>query len=125
MKVKLQDRYKDIYTVRDLERAREVIKYEKDDDYTAKDWAEYAVNEALKDKDDWLKEVLTASASTAKNGRAFDLYFEGSEDMDVWIEATAETGKGFIKIGAYLSDIWKAGAEEFKQHMFIRYFKEV
>lgn len=125
MKVKLEDRYKDFYTIRDLERAREVIKYEKDDEYTAKDWAIYAVNEALKGKNDYLREILVASARTAKNCRAFDNYFEKSEDMDVWIDATAETSYGFIKIGAYLTDIWKAGAEDFKHNMYIRYYKEV
>lgn len=124
MKVKLQDKYKDFYTIRDLERAKEVIKYEKDDDYTAKDWAAFAVNEALKDKSDSLKEVLVASAYTAKNCRAFDNYFEKSEDMDVIIEATAETYHGFIKISAYLTDIWQAGAEDFRQHMYVQYFTE-
>ena len=125
MKVRLEDRYKDFYTVRDLERARAIIKEEKEDTETAKGWAEYAVREALGNTSDYLIEVLKADARTAKNRRAFDAYFEKSEDMDVWIRATAETRYGFIKVGAYLSDIWQTGAVKYKEHMHIEYFTEV
>lgn len=125
MLIKLEDRYKDFYTVRDLERARRVIKEQKEDTETAKGWAEYAVREALGNDCDYLVEVLKAKAHTAKNRRAFDRYFEGSDDMDVWVEATAETRYGFIKVGAYLTDIWQTGAEHYKDHMYIQYFKEV
>ena len=124
MKVKLEKNYKDHYTLSDLERARFIINYEKEDEYTVKDWAEYALREALKGKFDWLREVLKAEARTAKNCRAWNLYSDDSADMDVWIDATAETSYGFIKVGAYLSDIWQTGATEYQDKMYIRYFKE-
>lgn len=125
MKVRLEDRYKDFYTVRDLERARKIIKEEKEDEETVKGWAEYAVREALQGTDDYMTDILKADARTAKNQRAWDSYFEGSDDMDVWITAIAETRYGFIKIGAYLSDIWSTGVISYKEYMHIEYFKEV
>ena len=48
MRVKLEKNYKDHYTIADLERAKEVIAYEKEDEMPIKGWVEYAVREALK-----------------------------------------------------------------------------
>lgn len=124
MKVVLEDRYKEFYTVLDLERAKEVIRQEKEDLETAKGWAEYAVHEALKGSDDYLLEVLKASAHTARNLRVWDAYSVGSADMDVWIDALAETRWGFVRVGAYLSDIWQTGAISYKEHMYIKRYKE-
>ena len=124
MKATLQKNYRQLYTLEDLDRAKMVIEHEKEDEETAKGWAAYAVREALKGKDDYLTEVIKATAETAKNFRAWNEYGEGTEDMDIWIEATAETGHGFIKVGAYLSDIWQSGAVAYKHQMFIKYYKE-
>ena len=123
MKVKLQKDYKCYYTFVDLEIAKRVISETKEDEYTAKEWAEYAIREALRGTNDYIEEVIRASAETAKNRRANDAYFEGSRDMDVWVEATAKTTWGFIEIGAYLSDIWQTGGTPYKQHMYIQYYK--
>lgn len=121
MKVTLEKDYRSFYTLEDLDRAKAVIAYEKEnDEETVKGWAEYAVREALKGTGDYYMEVLKAEAHTAKNRRAWNAYGENTGDMDVWIEATAETEKGFMKIGAYLSDIWNTGAEDYKNHMYIR-----
>lgn len=125
MRVKLEKNYKDIYTIGDLERAREVINYEKEDEMSIKDWVEYAVREALKNTNDYAVEILKAEAHTAKNCRAWNTYSDTSEDMDVWVNGVAETSEGFIKIGAYLSDIWQTGAIDYTDKMFIQYFKEV
>lgn len=124
MKVTLEKNYKDIYTITDLEAAKMVITYEKDDEDTAKGWAEYAVREALKGRNDALDHVIEADARTTKNSRAWELYGEGTRNFDVWITATAETSRGFVKIGACLSDIWQTGATTYKNHMFIQYFTE-
>ncbi len=129
MKVKLEEKYRRYYTLEELDIAKEIIRQEKEDDeYTAKDWAEYAVREALKDENgnniDYLTKVITAEATTAKNCRAHDAYTSESGNMDVWIEATAKTYDGFIEVGAYLSDIWQTGAERYKDHMYINYYKK-
>lgn len=117
MKVTLQKDYRKIYTLDDLGRAKAIIAYEKEnDEETPRGWAEYAIREAGENA----IEILKATAETARNCRAWNQYGDGSADMDVWIEATAETESGFVKIGAYLSDIWQSGATPYKQHMFIK-----
>ena len=122
MKVKLEDGYRGKYTLDDLDMAKAVITAEKDDEMSAKDWAEYAVKEALRNKDGYLVEVLKAEARTARNCRIeWNRYGDGTGTMDVWISFVAETTEGFIKGGAYLSDIWDTGSTEYKQHMYIRW----
>jgi hypothetical protein len=135
MKVTLEKDYRKYYTLEDLDKAKKIIAYEKEDEMPIKDWAEYAAREALKGTGDYFDECLKAEAHTARNCRANDRYWpsryddngvweDGSGDMDVWLEATVRTDKGFLVFGAYLSDIWGTGAVEYKQHMYIRYFKE-
>lgn len=120
MKVKLEKDYRKLYTLEKLDMAKAVIAAEaKDDEFSAKDWAEYAIREALRNEDGSLVEILKAEARTAMNCRAWNEYGE-TENMDVWISFLAETTKGFIEGGAYLSDIWDTGAVEYKQHMYIR-----
>lgn len=127
MKVKMPKEYKRLFTVEEYEIGKEIIKYERENDSnTEKDWAEYAVREALKDSKSWLEDILLAKAEVYKNNRIeWDGYFEGSHDLDVYISATAIISDGYLEIGAYLSDIWKTGAEEYKDNMFIaKYVKE-
>lgn len=121
MKVTLEKDYRKYYTLEDLDRAKAVIAAEKDDEMSPKDWAVYAVGEALRNKDGSLWEILKAEATTAKNCRAWNRYGDDSADMDVYIRFLAETTEGFIRGGAYLSDIWETGATEYKQHMYIRW----
>lgn len=127
MKVKLEKEFRRHYTLEELDMAKAVINAEKEDESTAEEWAEYAVREALKKDNgeyaDYLSRVITAKAETAKNYRAWNEYGE-TGNLDVWIEAMAKTYNGFIEVGAYLSDIWKSGAERYKHHMYIRYYKE-
>lgn len=122
MKVKLEKDYRKYYTLEDLDRAKAVIKAEKEDDtYTAKEWAEYAAREALRGEKASLVEVIRAEATTAKNCNVWNRYGDDSADMDVYIRFLAETTEGFIKGGAYLSNIWETGATEYKRHMYIRW----
>lgn len=123
MKVRLEKDYRKLYTLEELDMAKAVIANEKEyDEESPKEWAEYAAREALKGEEDYLIEVLSAEATTAKNRRnTWDRFCEGSGQMDVYIRFLAETTKGFIKGGAYLSDIWQSGGTEYKQHMYIRY----
>lgn len=47
MKVTLDKEYRQRYTLEELDRAKAVIAYEKENDViTAKEWAEYAISEA-------------------------------------------------------------------------------
>lgn len=125
MKVKLDKRYRELYTLSDLERAKEVIKFMKEDTSTVKEYAQYALIEALRGTGVYDREIITAEARTAGNRRAWNAYGEDTTTMDVWIEALARTSEGFIEFGAYLTDIWQTGGEHYKQNMYIKRFKEV
>lgn len=120
MKVTLEKDYRKYYTLEDLDRAKAVIAFEKEDEYSIKDWMEYAANEALKDEYGSMIEILKAEAHTAKNCRAWNLYGEETGDMDVWVKGIVRLYEGVAEIGAYLSDIWGTGATEYKHHMYIR-----
>lgn len=130
MKVTLEKNYRKYYTLEDLDRARKVIAAEKEDESTVKEWAEMAIREALKNDDgiydDYIVEIFKAEAHTAKNHRVWNAYGycdpeeANTQDMDVWIEFAAEIEHGYIKGGAYLSDIWQTGGTDYRQHMYIQ-----
>lgn len=120
MKVKMESGYRELYTVADVERAKAVIAAEKADEETAAGYAEYAVREALRDTGDYAREIVKAEAHTAKNYRAWDAYDTNTGNMDILVDAIAETAQGFIKVSAYLTDIWQTGAVEYRQHEYIR-----
>ena len=121
MKVTLTEGYRNIYTLADLERAKAVIAFEKEDESTPANYAECAVREALKGTDDGLVRVIEAKAETATNCRAMDSYGPDTGNMDVWITAIAKTYDGFIEIGACLTDIWQTGPDyDYRQHMWIK-----
>ncbi len=126
MKVTLQKDYKRLYTVADLDHAHTIIKYMKDDDETAAGYAKYAISEALKGTSDICLNILSATAETTKNCRAWNIYGDDTGNMDVWIEAIAKTCDGFVEVGAYLTDIWQTGDDYcYKNKMYIqRYVRE-
>lgn len=130
MKVKMDRNYRKYYTLEQVDQAKAVIAWEKEDEETAAGWARYAVNEALKGTGvsaaDWMDGwILKADATTARNGRAWNQYGEGTGDMDIWIDAVVRTGEGFLEVGAYLSDIWLTGATDYRQHMYIKRYATV
>ena len=130
MKVTLEKDYRKYYTLEDLDRAKRVIAAEKEDESTVKEWAEMAIREAIKNDEgipnDYIVEIFKAEAHTAKNCRIWNAYGyidpeeANTQDMDVWIEFAAELGQGYIKGGAYLTDIWQTGGTDYREHMYIR-----
>jgi hypothetical protein len=125
MNVTMSKESKRIITLEEAHIARAIISGMKEDESTVAEYAKYAVNAACKGL---CHEVFKASAEIAKNCRINDLYFEGSKNLDVWIEATAQTSDEFCVIGAYLSDIWSLdgdnSAQIAKDHMYVRIFTE-
>ncbi|MBR5678686.1 MAG: hypothetical protein IKX20_11210 [Paludibacteraceae bacterium] len=119
MKVTLPKNYKEYYTIYQVEQMKAVIAAEKDDEETIKGWAEYAVNEALKDDPHYIVEVYKATAETCLNNKVWNAYGEDTGIVDVWIEAVAETSEGFVKVGAYLSDIWQSGAVDYRNRLYV------
>lgn len=83
MKVKLDRNYKKQYTLEQLDQAKAVIQYEKEnDDFTVEQWVEMMAREALKgisvNAADWMPGwILKADATTARNG-------EGLEPVRRW-----------------------------------------
>lgn len=116
--------YKKYMTISEVEAAKAMIAEQREEEETTAGWAEYAVREALKDTGDYLDRILEAKAEINRNCRVWNAYNLDSGKLDIWIEATARTERGFIIVGAYLSDIWQTGATPYKQHMWIRYFPE-
>lgn len=125
MKAKLEAEYKRLYTIEEVRAARRVIREVAQDETTAEEWAAMAAREALKGYIEWPKRVVMTIAETGKNWRAWDAYFEGSGQMDIWIWALVETSEGYMECSAYLTDIWQTGAVDYREHMYIRKFKEV
>ena len=133
MKVQITAETKKNISVAQLPAAREIVKSCAEDESSVKDYAASAVNVALKAATgvtNGCVKVLEASARISRNCRAWNNYSDDSDDLDVWIEATAETVEGFIKIGAYLTDVWEitgtdtATDAEIVWHMYVRRFVE-
>lgn len=132
MKVRMDRNYRKQYTLEQVDQAKAVIQWEKENDETTiEQWVAMAAREALKDTAgvnaaDWMSGwILKADATTARNGRAWNQYGEGTGDMDVWIDAVVRTGEGFLEVGAYLSDIWQTGGTDYRQHMYIKRYAPV
>lgn len=128
MKVALLKEDKKYITLADAPIVRQIIADMKEDESTAADYAEYAIQAAY-NHGAYGVEVLKASAKIVKNSRAWNAYNDHSEKLDIWINATAYVnGNEFIMIGAYLSDIWQItcdNAPEIATNMYIRKFKEI
>ena len=129
MKVKFTEAMKKIVTIADMPAVRKVIETEKDDEWTANEWANMAAEIAFPRSS---VKVLEASAEIAKNNRIWDAYDQDSWQFDVWIRFTVFydscDGEGFAKGGVYLTDLWAASEDNRKEtvsHIYIRRFKEV
>ena len=123
MKIQFTNEMKHIVTVAEMPSVRSVIESERDDEWTAKEWAKMAAELVCSHS---RVKVLEASAEIAKNVR--DAYGEDSADFDVWVKFTAFADDSFVMGGAYLTDLWAVSAdnrEETIKRMYIRRFEEV
>ena len=121
MKISFPKGYKTWMTLEDVDRTKEVAAGEKEDVFTPKDYAEMAANMALKHESDYFEKVLEAKAEFARNARIWNDYTDNSGNMDIWISATVKTAKGFMEIGAYVTDIWqRLGSDyDYRDQMYI------
>lgn len=125
MKVQFTAEMKHIVTVAEMPSVRSVIESERNDEWTAKEWAKMAAEFVCPHS---RVKVLEASAEIAKNFRVRDAYGEDSADFDVWVKFTAFADDSFVMGGVYLTDLWTASAdnrEETVKHMYVRRFEEV
>lgn len=124
MKVTLEKDYKAYYTINDLEEARQVIAFMKEDTSKPADYALSAAQHICSRRfpADYVVEILKATAETARNKGEWNAY-GASGDKDVWIDFIAKTAYGFIEGGAYLTDIWQLDGEiDITDEMWIRAF---
>lgn len=124
MKVQITNEIKKITTVYEMPAVNQVIKAMKDDENTAKDYAEMAAQIASGCNG---VKVLESKATVSANCRVWDAIAEGTGKYDVWVEFTAFTEIGFVMGGAYLTDLWNYRSnnrDETLRHMFIRKFTE-
>lgn len=123
MRTKLPKDYRKRFTYENVEQARKVIECMSEDTMTAKEALEIAMRHVLSIRGgDYLDEVLTADAETARNARVHDAFGYGTEQMDVWVHGVAKTLFGFIEVGAYLTDVYSIDGETDLTHeMYIRY----
>lgn len=125
MKIRIEDNFKKYITLADMDAVRKIRQYLKDDEYLE----EYARSVASAVTLGYVQEVYKVTASICKNCRIHDYYDEGTGDFDVWIEAAVLTDRGFVLVGANLSDIWSLSGRELEdvnivKHMFRRVFRE-
>ena len=74
-------------------------------------WLEYHREHNAKKKCGVPIHVLEASAKICNNQRLVDYWSKESGMLDVWVEGTVKCSRGFLEIGAYLSDILQLGSD--------------
>lgn len=131
MKVEFSDEMKRHICIADAPKVKRLIReMDNEDTDTAADYALSAANlVASMKRSGGNPEIIRANAEISLNARVKDRYFEGSGNLDVWIEFTAQYWNAFCVGGAYLSDILViCGQEEddmdIYKRMFVRWFKE-
>lgn len=124
MKVTLPKDYKKTFTIHSLEIAKKVIKSEKEDEFTAEEYAKLLANHIITKQglNDSVQRVFEATAKIT-TARGWDKYFEGSEDIDICIECFVRTWGGVVHGIAMLSDIWRIGGEETIPYYYEYYTK--
>ena len=112
MKVTFRKDYKKYLTVSEYETAKQIISEMKDDESTPAEYAEYAVN-AIGGAYNigYCVKVYSCSAEIAGNCRANNFYNDDSGTLDIWLSGVAECSDGFVKFGAYLTDVWSLDGE--------------
>ena len=131
MKVKITGETKKYLTLEQLPVAKEIIKDLTEDEWSAKDYIKMAAGCWLRATHhicDAVDKVINAEARIAGNCRVYNALADSCGTMDVWIEGLVKTCRGYMEIGAYLTDIWNIGPEEFNRefpmHTYTRYFTE-
>lgn len=126
-KIAFPDDYKRHFTLANLEQCKKLEDSIRNDDGKI-DLSWEAAMVAIIGSDSHVcdSHILAARAEFSRNARVWDHYCEGTETMDVWIEAKAfDSCYGFYDVGAYLSDIWQYSCElkeVTKEHMYIKHY---
>lgn len=127
MKVTLRKEDRKWIPVADMQTVRWIIEVMKEDN-ALDDYARIAVRLAVGVT--YEIDILRTEAHVCANNRAMNAYSDDSGHYDVWITTHAMTNKGFVIVGANLTDIWSITGhyeEDSKiiPYMHIRRFEEV
>lgn len=127
MKVSMTSKSKSIITLNEAPAARKIILDLKENPTTVEEYAKIGASVLTEHwHDGFGVEILKAKAEISKNRSVWDYYHDKSENLDVWIEATARSANAFYEFGIYLSDVWRVGQDEshILENMFVRRFTE-
>ena len=129
MKVTFGKDYKKYLTLSEYEYAKTMIRDFKEDESSAAEYAEYAVNAiGAAHGVGGCERVLDCSAEIAGNCRVHDNYGTGSGTLDIWLHGVAKTWDAYIEFGAYLTDIWSLcgdnAADIARAHMYSVVYKK-
>ena len=126
MKIQINEKSKRVLTLSEMPVVKKIIKDFKEDGN-----GEIDILMSIFEAD----EVIRSTAAVSKNCRANNVFSDESGNIDIWIEATLynhysseNNGGVFYIVEAYLSDLWQATADnwkELKSRMYIRKFLEV
>lgn len=126
MKVTFEKDYKRLLTLEEYDIAKRIIASMKEDESTPAEYAEYAVNAIGRAYGIFgCAKVYECSAEIAKNARARDAYDGDSRNLDIWLSGYARTLDGFIKFGAYLTDIWNLDGDNNEDIAKYNMYKEI
>ena len=119
MKVTLDKDYKEYYTLRDIERAKEVIRNCKEDTQTAADYAKTAARLLFKYKglSHGYLDVLRAEAHTGFNSRCWNQYGDDTGKLDVIVHGIVQGLDAYVEFWANLTDIWGERPEYFAHNL--------
>lgn len=128
MKIQIDEESKKVLTLSEMPIIKKIIKDFKEDGNDLSWELEILMNVF------GANEIIKSTASISKNCRACNVFNDESGNIDIWITVTlyntysSENGGGvFYMVGAYLSDLWQATAdnwEELKGRMHVRKFLE-
>lgn len=70
--------------------------------------------------------IYQKKAYLKRNAFANDSFFDGSKNLDIWIECSAfdELAHRFVRCGIYLTDIWSyVNKNDLLEHMWVEDYK--
>jgi len=115
MKVNITKETKKAIYAYQIDAAKAVCDSLKEDDFKPSDYALMAANFIASFCDDFcVMRIIEADAHIMPNCNCeYNAFCDDSENLDVWIDFIADGGSyGFMRGGAYLSDIWQIGPDE-------------
>lgn len=119
MKIRFTSNEKKIFTVAEMPAVRKLIEDMKEDTLPIDAYAKQVLN-CLFDFQGNSYEIVRSKATVAKNCRIWDRFFDGSNNLDIWIEFLAfDPLVGALNCGVYLSDIWEIPADYDERQQYV------